>query len=86
MDDGATLTEAEKMLLLMCQKEASANQSENGNIKVSDIQMQEINQTSSTSLNQGIHYIITEYMSMSKFEKVMYSKIIFLYFFKTTRL
>ena len=64
MDDGATLTEAEKMLLLMCQKEASANQSENGNIKVSDIQMQEINQTSSTSLNQGIHYIITEYMSI----------------------
>ena len=60
MDDGGSLTEAEKMLLLMCQREASANQTANENIdetiKVSDMQTQDINQTSSASLNQGIHY------------------------------
>jgi hypothetical protein len=60
MDDGGSLTDAEKMLLLMCQKEASENQTESENIeetiKVSDMQMQEINQTSSTSLNQEVAY------------------------------
>ena len=59
MDDGGSLSEAEKMLLLMCQKEAAANQTENENkeetTKESDMQMQEINQTTPSSLNQGIN-------------------------------
>merc|ERR1711981_206758 len=72
MDDGGSLTEAEKMLLFMCQKEASAIQTENGNneetIKVSDMQMQEINQTNSTSGNQEVAYDDT---SLTDAEKML---------------
>jgi hypothetical protein len=72
MDDGGSLTEAEKMLLLMCQREASANQTANENIdetiKVSDMQTQEINQTSSTSLNQEVAYDDT---SLTEAEKML---------------
>lgn len=57
MDDGSSLTEAEKMLLLMCKNETSANQIVKENIeetiKVSDIQMEEQNQASLSSPNQA---------------------------------
>jgi len=60
MDDGGSLTEAEKMLLLMCQTEASANQTENvvtdETVKDRDVQTEEKHQTSSKSLNQEATY------------------------------
>jgi len=72
MDDGGSLSEAEKMLLLMCQKEAAANQTENENkeetTKESDMQMQEINQTTPSSLNQEDSYDDT---SLTEAEKML---------------